>query len=94
MVARTQQPEHGVDRGHSRSKDVGRLAAFQTGHAALQRTPIGVGRARVVVAFIFAQRILHVRGGLKYGRDDSARRRFRLLADVDRVGGESHEIPP
>jgi hypothetical protein len=47
--------------------------------------------AGVFVAFMLSERLLHVRGGLENRGDDGARGGLRLLADMDRVGGESHE---
>ena len=91
MVAGTQQPKHGVDGRHAGGEDVGRVAAFEARHAAFQRAPVGMLGAGIVVAFILAERLLHVRGGLKNRRDDGAGGGLRLLADMDRVGGESHE---
>src|SRR5580704_6203254 len=92
MVAGAQQPKHGIDRGHSRGEDVGGLSAFQASDATLEGAAVRVCCARVVVAFILAQLLLHVCRGLKNRRDDSARSRFRLLSNVDRVGGESHAV--
>ena len=91
VVAGTQQPKHGVDGRHAGSKGVSRVASFEARHAALQSAPIGMLGAGVFVAFIFSERLLHVRGGLKNRGDDGARGGLRLLADMDRVGGESHE---
>src|ERR1700686_763965 len=92
MVAGAQQPKHGIDCRHSRSEDVGGLPAFQASYAALERAAVGMRRARVVVAFVLAQLLLHICGGLKNWRDDSARSRFRLLSNVDRVCCESHAV--
>ena len=91
VVAGTQQPKHGVDGRHAGSKDVSRVASLEAGHAALQSAPVGMLGAGVFVAFILSERLLHVRGGLKNRGDDGARGGLRLLADMDRVGGESHE---
>ena len=92
VIARTQEAKHGVDRGHSRGENVGRLPAFQTRHAALQRLAVRVVGARVVVALVLAQRLVHVGRGLIDRRDDGAGGRVRLLPDVNRIRGKSHSV--
>ncbi len=51
----------------------------------LERAARGVRDARVVVALVLADRLLHVGGGLVDRRDDRAGRRVGLLPDVNRA---------
>ena len=94
MVAGPQQPEQRINSRHARGEYVCRLAAFQARHATLQGPPVGVRRARIVVAFILSQRFLDISRSLINWRDNRPGGRFRLLSYVNRVGRESHLRPP
>ena len=54
--------------------------------------PRRILRARVFVALVLAERVLHVRRRLEDRRDDRARGRIGLLAGVDADGGKSRVL--
>ena len=66
------------------------VGALERREALLQRRPRRVRDARVVVALVHADRLLHVRRRLVDRRRHRARRRIGLLAVVDRAGLEVH----
>src|SRR5437588_421511 len=78
---------HGAEAGRERDPVLGRLERRE---AALERRARGVVDARVVVALVLADGVLHVRRGLVDRRDDRAGGGVRLLALVDRARLEIH----
>ena len=66
------------------------LRVLEAGQRDLQRGAGRVRDARVVVALVHPDRLLHERGGLVDRRDDRAGRRIRLLPRVDRPRLEVH----
>src|SRR5260370_7736228 len=94
MVPGTTQPEDGVNRRHPRGEHVGAFAAFEFRHGAFERLAVRVIGAPVVVAFVFAQLLLHVCRSLLDGRDNRSGGWIRLLPDAYRLSGKSHVPPP
>ena len=66
------------------------LGVLERGEALLERRPRRVRDARVVVALVDADRLLHEGRGLVDRRDDRAGRRVGLLPVVDRARLEVH----
>src|SRR5205823_10384031 len=69
---------------------LGAVAAFQLGDRTFQRFAVRVIRSRVIVAFVFAQLFVYVRGGLIDGRDDGSSGGIGFLAHMNGVGGKTH----
>ncbi len=91
MIARPEQPEDRINRGHARSKNVGGVAAFEFGESFFERLAVGMIGPRVVVALaVFAELFLDVGRGLINWRDDGASGGIGLLPDVNGVGGKTH----
>jgi hypothetical protein len=83
-----QQFEHGGDRRQAGGEGEGRAAAFDVGHAALQRPARRVVRAAVVEALVHAGTLLDKgRGGVDR-RHHGAGARVGRLAAVDDAGGD------
>ena len=89
VAARVEQFQHGRDGRQARGEGEGRAAAFQVGHAALERPARGIVRAAIVEALVHAGAVLHEGGGGVNGRHDGARRRVGRLAGVDDARGEA-----
>ena len=78
-----------ADRRHARGKREPRLAALDRRDVALEREARRILRARVLVALVHAELVLHVGRCLIDRRDDGAGRRIRLLSGVQADGAES-----
>src|SRR5689334_881328 len=80
-----------ADSTHPRSETIVALPAFQLRHRDLQRFPVRLMRSRVIVTFVFPQRIIDIGGSLINRRDNRACRRIRLLAHMNSIGGKTHD---
>ena len=88
MVAGLEHRADRADRRHAGRKRERRLAAFDPRDVALEREARRILRARVLEAFVDAELVLHVGGGLVNRRDDGAGGWIRLLAGVQADGAE------
>src|ERR1700730_16842113 len=93
MISRTQHAKNRVDASHPGGKCVSAVAIFKFGESALQCLAVRMVGARVIVALIFPQLLVDVRGCLIDGRDDGSGGRIRFLSDVNSVSGEAHGTP-
>ena len=67
------------------------MSALKLGNGPFERFAVGVIRARVIVAFVFAQFFVYVRGGLIDGRDDGPGGGIGFLTHMNGVGGKTHD---
>jgi hypothetical protein len=91
-LSRVDEVHQGRRRAEARGEGGAVLGVLQRRERRLQRRPRRVRDARVVVALVDADRLLHVRRRLVDRRDDRAGRRVRLLTDVDRPGLERRSV--
>jgi hypothetical protein len=92
VVARLEQRADGADRRHARGKREPRLAALDGRDVALEREARRILRARVLVALVHAELVLHVGRCLIDRRDDGAGRRIRFLTCVQADGAEARGL--
>ena len=92
VVAGLEQRHHGAGRRHARGERERGLAVLDGGDVALERRARRVLRARVFVALVTPECLLHVGRGLINRGDDGAGRRVRLLAGVDADGAEPRVV--
>jgi len=70
VIACLQQARNRVDCGHAAGENGRGHAAFERREVLLEARAGGVGDARVLVAFVFADALLHVGGGgIDWDRD-------------------------
>src|SRR5258708_18264143 len=83
VIAGAEQTEHRIDGRHAGGKSVSGLAAFQFGERFFPSFAVGGIGTGVVEAFIFAEFVLDVGGGLVDGRYDSSSSWIRLWSYLD-----------
>ena len=88
MVSGSQHADQCVLGGHAAGEGEAVGGSLQSGHAALQRGPRGVGGAGVLVAEVLARGGLHVSGGQMDGDSDGPGGLVGLLADMHGPGFE------
>ena len=95
-LARVHEVHQRGRRAEPRAERDAVLRVLEARERDLERRAGRIGDARVVVALVHADRLLHVRGGLVDGRDDGAGRRVGLLPGMDRARLEVHRVslPP
>src|SRR6185503_13070884 len=84
VVAGLQEMRDRVGPGHARREREAPLPIFELGQARLERGARGIARARVVVALVLSDRLLHEGRGLEDRDLHAAGHSFGLLARVDR----------
>src|ERR671932_1366854 len=88
VVARVEQMQQRVFRGHAARKGQPEAATVERGETGLERGAGRIGGARVVVALVDSDFGLRVRAGLVDRHDDRACGRVRVLPDVNGAGGK------
>src|SRR5262249_32097307 len=77
------------DGGHAAGKDVSRAPAFKRRQVVLQPRARRIGDASVLIALVFSQLFLHIRGCGEDGHCDRARGGIRLLPGVNGLRRET-----
>ena len=90
VIARLHERGHGGDRCHPGGEGARPDPRFEHGDVLLESRPRRVLRARVLVALVPSERLLHVRGRLVDRDGDRSGAGIRRVACVNRVCREAH----
>ena len=89
VVAGAEQLHDRIKTPHSAGESEAVAPALERGHVPLECLSRRVLPAGVLITFMLAQRVLHVRRREVYGRHDGARQRLRSLAGVNGARAET-----
>ena len=90
VLARFDEPQRRINRGHPGSEGVTELRAFERSDVAFQREARRVLCPRILETFMLAESFLRVSRSLIDRDGDRARRRVGLLSGMNGCCGETH----
>ena len=89
VIARTEQLHDRIEAAHTAGECEAVATALESGNVPLESLPRRVLPPGVFIAFMLAQRVLHVRRREIYGRHDRSGQRLRALASVNSARAEA-----